>query len=80
MFGIKYLKAPATTFVLHYKNGQVVRRGKGLSFFYFAPTSVLVQVPVTSVDTPFAFTETLADFQETTVQGNLTYRIVEPER
>ncbi len=80
MFGIAYLKVPATTFVMHYRNGQVVRRGKGLSFFYFAPTSVLVQVPVTSVDMPFAFTETSADFQETMVQGNLTYRITDPER
>jgi regulator of protease activity HflC (stomatin/prohibitin superfamily) len=80
MLGIKYLKAPATTFVLHYKNGKIVRRGTGLSFYYFAPTSVLVQVPVTSVDVPFAFTETSADFQESTVQGNLTYRIVDPER
>jgi regulator of protease activity HflC (stomatin/prohibitin superfamily) len=80
MFGIRYLKAPATTFVLHYKNGKVVRRGIGLSFFYFAPTSILAQVPVTSVDMPFAFTETTADFQESTVQGSLTYRIIEPER
>jgi regulator of protease activity HflC (stomatin/prohibitin superfamily) len=80
MLGIRYLRAPATTFVLHYKNGKVVRRGIGLSFFYFAPTSVLVQVPVTSVDVPFAFTETTADFQEATVQGNLTYRIIDPER
>jgi len=80
MFGLRYMKAPATMFVLHYRNGLVVRRGTGLSFFYFAPTSVLVQVPVTSVDVPFAFTETSADFQETTVQGNLTYRITDPER
>src|SRR5262245_37200032 len=80
MFGIKYLKAPATTFVLLYKNGQVVRKGTGLSFFYFAPTSVLAQVPLTSVDVPFAFTEVSADFQETTVQGTLTYRVVDPEK
>lgn len=80
MLGIRYLKAPATTFVLHYKNGKVVRSGAGLSFFYFAPTSILVQVPVTSVDLPFAFTETSADFQETTVQGNITYRIADPEK
>lgn len=80
MLGMRYLKAPATRFVLHYKNGQVVRRGNGLSFFYFAPTSILAQVPVTSVDMPFAFTETSADFQEMTVQGNLTYRIVDPEK
>jgi regulator of protease activity HflC (stomatin/prohibitin superfamily) len=80
MLGISYFKAPATKFVLHYKNGKIVRRGTGLSFFYFAPTSVLVQVPVTSVDMPFAFTETSADFQETTVQGSLTYRIADPEK
>jgi len=80
MLGIRYLKLPATTFVMLYRNGKVVRSGKGLSFFYFAPTSVLVQVPVTSVDMPFAFTETTADFQETTVQGNLTYRIANPEK
>ena len=36
MFGISYLKVPATTFVLLYKNGRVVRKGTGLSFFYFA--------------------------------------------
>jgi regulator of protease activity HflC (stomatin/prohibitin superfamily) len=58
----------------------VIKSGKGLSFFYFSPTSVLAQVPVTSVDVPFAFAETSADFQETTIQGNLTYRIVEPEK
>jgi regulator of protease activity HflC (stomatin/prohibitin superfamily) len=80
MFGIRYFKAPATTFVLHYKNGQLIRRGNGLSFFYFSPTSILAQVPVTSVDMPFAFAETSADFQETTIQGNLTYRIVDPEK
>src|SRR5262245_36469684 len=80
MFGIQYLKVPATTFVLLYKNGQVVRKGTGLSFFNFAPASVLVQGPVTSVDVPFAFTEVSADFQETTVQGNLTYRVTDPEK
>jgi regulator of protease activity HflC (stomatin/prohibitin superfamily) len=80
MFGLRYLIAPATTFVLQYKNGKVVRRGNGLSFLYYAPTSVLALVPVTSVDVPFAFTETSADFQESTIQGNLTYRIIDPER
>ncbi len=80
MFGISYLKVPATTFVLLYKNGRVVRKGTGLSFFYFGPTSVVVQVPVTSVDVPFAFTEVTADFQDATVQGTLTYRVVDPEK
>lgn len=80
MFGFKYSKVPATTFVMLYKNGQVVRKGTGLSFFYFAPMSVVVHVPITSIDVPFAFTEVSADFQEATVQGNLTYRVNDPEK
>jgi regulator of protease activity HflC (stomatin/prohibitin superfamily) len=80
MFGYRYLKAPATTYVLQYKGGRVVRQGAGLSFWYFAPTTVLALVPVSSVDVPFAFTEVTSDFQDVTVQGSLTYRATEPER
>lgn len=78
MLGWRYLKVPATTYVLQYKSGRVRRQGAGLSFFYFAPTSVIAQVPVSSVDVPFAFTEVSSDFQEVTVQGSLTYRVVDP--
>lgn len=80
MLGIRYLKTSATNHVILYRGGQVVRQGAGLSFFYFAPTAVIVQVPVSSVDVPFAFTEATADFQEVTVQGSLTYRVTDPER
>lgn len=78
MLGWRYLKVPSTTYVLQYRGGRVRRQGAGLSFFYFAPTSVIAQVPVSSVDVPFAFTEVSADFQEVMVQGSLTYRIVDP--
>lgn len=78
MLGWRFLKVPSTTYVLQYRGGRVRRQGAGLSFFYFAPTSVIAQVPVSSVDVPFAFTEVSADFQEVMVQGSLTYRIVDP--
>jgi regulator of protease activity HflC (stomatin/prohibitin superfamily) len=78
MLGFRYLKAPATTYVLQYKAGSVKQEGPGLSFWYFAPTSVISQVPIGSVDVPFAFTEVSSDFQDVTVQGNLTYRVNKP--
>ena len=34
-------------------HGAVAREGAGLSFFYFAPTTSLVAVPMASVDVPF---------------------------
>jgi regulator of protease activity HflC (stomatin/prohibitin superfamily) len=78
MLGIRYLKSPATVYVQHLKGGRLRQEGPGLSFFYYAPTSVIVQVPISSVDVPFAFTETTSDFQDVTVQGNLTYRVNDP--
>jgi hypothetical protein len=80
MFGIRYRKANPTEYVLHFRNGRAVRKGAGLSFFYFAPSSTLVSVPMASVNIPFVFTEPAADFQTVTVQGQLTYRIADPQR
>ncbi|MGE0606032.1 MAG: SPFH domain-containing protein [Pirellulales bacterium] len=80
MLGFHYLKAAPTSFVLLYKAGKVQREGAGLSFFYYGPTSTIASVPLATVDVPFVFNEATADFQEATVQGELTYRITDPRR
>lgn len=75
-----YLKAAPTTYVLHYQGGRLRREGAGLAFFYFAPTTTLVAVPLASADVPFAFNEVTSDFQAITLQGQLTYRVADPKR
>lgn len=80
MLGLRYFKAPPTTWVQQFVNGRLRREGSGLAFFYFAPRTTLVAVPVGSADVPFIFNETTADFQAVTVQGHLTYRVAEPRR
>ena len=80
MFGIKFIKVQPTTYLLQYSGGKIVREGMGLSFFYYAPTTSLIAVPVASADVPFIFQETTADFQAVTFQGQVTYRICEPKR
>lgn len=80
MFGIRYLKVPSTTYVLHYSQGRLRRAGAGLSFFYFSPNSDIVTIPVSSVDVPFVFNESTADFQDVMVQGELTYRVANAEK
>ncbi|HEY3446316.1 MAG TPA: SPFH domain-containing protein [Myxococcales bacterium] len=80
MFGIQYLKAAPTTYVLHFKGGKVKREGAGLSFFYYGPTSTVVNVPLGSSDVPFVFNEVTRDFQALTLQGQLTYRIADPKK
>lgn len=80
MFGIKFIKVQPTTYLLEYRRGTIVREGLGLSFFYYAPTTSLVTVPVASADVPFIFQETTGDFQAVTVQGQVTYRVAEPKK
>lgn len=80
MIGIKFIKVPPTTYLLEYRGGKIVREGTGLSFFYYAPTTSLVAVPVASTDVPFIFQETTGDFQAVTIQGQVTYRVGDPKR
>jgi hypothetical protein len=49
----------------------------GLSFYYYEPTTSVVVLPVSSVDVPFMFEEITADYQTVTVQGQLSYRIMD---
>ncbi len=80
MLGIRYTKVPPTTYVIQFRGGRVVREGAGLSLFYFAPTSTMVHVPLASRDVPFVFNEITADFQDATIQGELTYRVTDAKR
>jgi hypothetical protein len=77
---LSFIKVPPTTYVLQYKHGKIKREGAGLSFFYYAPTSTIVTIPMTSADVPFVFQESTSDFQSVTLQGQLTYRVVDPKR
>jgi hypothetical protein len=79
MFGVNYIKAGPTHYIIHYQNGRVKRAGTGLAFFYYKPSSSIAVVPVASDDVPFIFNEVTADFQPITIQGQLTYRVANPQ-
>lgn len=80
MFNIGYYKAEPTTYVVRYHKGSIKQQGVGLSFFYFAPSTSLVAIPIASQDAPFMLKETTADFQEVTIQGQLVYRVADAPR
>lgn len=80
MFGVKFIKFEPTEYVLKYKNGKIVEEGTGLSFFYYAPTTSLVMIPMGAFDVPFIFEEVTKDFQTITVQGKVSFRIAEPKK
>lgn len=80
MFGIRFIKIDPTMYVVQYQKGKLLREGTGLSFFYFAPTTSLVAVPIASTDIPFIFKEVTSDYQEVTIQGQVVFRVADPVR
>lgn len=68
------------TYVIKFQNGQVVKEGRGLSFFYYAPTTSISAVPMGSNNLPFIFAETTKDYQTVTIQGQITYKIGNPKQ
>ena len=80
MFGIRFIKVQPTTYLLVYQKGRLVREGTGLAFFYYGPTSSLVAIPTASSEVPFIFEETTADYQKVTIQGQITYRVVDAKK
>ena len=80
MIGLRYFKSNPTSYILQIRNGRVTREGAGLSFYYYAPASSIVSVPISSRVDDFIHTQTTSDFQTVTVQGRVTWRIAEPSK
>jgi hypothetical protein len=80
MFGIRFIKAQPTTYLMKYKGGTVVQEGAGLSTLYYAPTTSLVAVPTGSRDASFILQHVASDFQTVTVQGQVTYASATPRK
>lgn len=80
MLRYNYFKADPTTYVIHYSKGKIKQQGAGLSFFYFEPNTALVAIPMASQEATFMVSESSADFQDVSLQGQVVFRVSEPQR
>jgi hypothetical protein len=80
MLGLKFIKSNPTTHLIAFRGGRIIRQGAGIALFYYSPTTSLVAVPIQSREVPFIFEKVTSDFQTVTIQGQLSYRIADPER
>jgi hypothetical protein len=79
MAPIAYFKAEPTEYIMAFSNGRVFRQGAGRAFWYWRPSTSIVLIPLSTIDALFALNETTGNFQAVTLQGQITYRIVEPQ-
>jgi hypothetical protein len=80
MFGFKFVKFEPSSYVFVVKNGKDIRRGKGLSFWYFAPSTSFILIPIESTSAPFIFEEISADYQTVSIQGEVIFKIADTEK
>lgn len=77
---VAYFKGQPSEFVSKVVSGRAVREGMGLSFPYLKYKTSIVVVPTSSIDANFVFNEFTKNFQAVTVQGQFTFRIVQPRK
>lgn len=80
MLGFRYYKADSATYVIKTSGGKPRKKGKGLSFFYMQAASSIAAIPVSVQEAPFIFNLQTADYQAVRIQGQISFRIVDPDK
>jgi hypothetical protein len=80
MFGLRFVKFEPNYYVHVIKRGKVIKEGQGLSFWFYAPTTSIIKIPLETKNVPFVFEETSSDYQTLTIQGDLIYKISDTKK
>jgi regulator of protease activity HflC (stomatin/prohibitin superfamily) len=75
---LRHLRADTSAHVVRYRRGKVVTSGRGLTFWFHPMTTSIAEIPVDDRELPLSLTARSADFQDVSVQGVVTYRVMDP--
>lgn len=76
---IAQLKSDASHHVISYRKGKRKQSGRGLVFWFAPENTSIAEVPLDDRELSIFVHGRSADFQTVTVQGMLTWRVVDPE-
>jgi len=74
---VRHLRADASSYVLHYRGEKLLRDGRGLAFWFFPMSSSIAEVPSDDREVSLVVHGRSADYQDVTVQGVVTYRVID---
>ncbi|MFN7698347.1 MAG: SPFH domain-containing protein [Deltaproteobacteria bacterium] len=77
---LRHLRADSSSHVLVYRDGVLVRSGRGLSCWFFPLSTSLAEVPTDDREVALSAFVRSSDFQDLSVQGSLTYRVIDPSK
>jgi regulator of protease activity HflC (stomatin/prohibitin superfamily) len=77
-FFARHLRSDANVHVARFRNGQPLRAGRGLAFWFLPQRVSIAEIPMDDRDMVLFFKGRSRDFQQVNVQGNLTWRVADP--
>jgi regulator of protease activity HflC (stomatin/prohibitin superfamily) len=75
----RHARSERSSYLLRYRNGHMIRAGRGLALWFLPLATSLAEVPVDDRELAFMFRARSADYQDVSVQGVVTYRVASPE-
>jgi hypothetical protein len=75
---LRFHKASPDTHAIAFRDGKILKHGRGISFTYLSSITTVLELPATTIASPFFLNELTANFQDVTLQGNVNFRISDP--
>jgi regulator of protease activity HflC (stomatin/prohibitin superfamily) len=76
---LNHLRSEPTSHILYYRKGKLVKSGPGIAFWFDPLSTAIAEIPIDDRDQSFLFNGWTADFQQVIAQGNITFRVIDPE-
>lgn len=76
----RHLRSEPTEHILSYQRGHLKKSGPGVAFWFLPMSAAIANIPVDVREIPFLIQGKTNDFQEIVIQGEINYRIANPEK
>lgn len=73
------LRSEASNHVIRYRNGRVVKSGRGVTFWFSPESASISEVPMDDREMTVFVKGRSKDFQDVGVQGTITWHVADPE-
>jgi regulator of protease activity HflC (stomatin/prohibitin superfamily) len=75
---VRHLRSEANVHIIRFHKGSATRNGRGIAFWFLPHSASVAELPMDDRDMVLFFKGRSKDFQAVTVQGNLTWRVADP--
>ena len=75
----KHLRSESNMHIRRFRSGRLVSSGKGLAFWFLPMGTSIAELPTDDRELQFIFQGRTRDFQQVTVQGEIIYRVTDPD-